>query len=69
MANPLFQALNGNQNGNTQNIAQAFENFRRNFHGDARQVVQNMLNTGQLSQAQFNQLAQEANQLMQILGR
>lgn len=69
MANPLFQALNGNQNGNTQNIARAFENFRRGFHGDARQVVQNMLNTGQLSQAQFNQLAQEANQLMQILGR
>lgn len=69
MANPLFHALNGNQNANTQNIVREFENFRRGFRGDARQIVQNMLNSGQMTQAQFNQLAVQANQLSQILGR
>jgi hypothetical protein len=69
MANPLYHALNGNQNANTQNLAREFENFRRGFRGDARQIVQNMLNSGQMTQAQFNQLAVQANQLSQILGR
>jgi hypothetical protein len=69
MANPLYHALNGNQNMSTQNLAREFENFRRGFRGDARQIVQNMLNSGQMTQAQFNQLAAQANQLSQILGR
>ncbi len=70
MPNPLYQALGGNQiTGNTSDMVRAFEEFRRNFRGDPKQTVQNLLNSGQLTQAQFNQLAQEASQLLQILNK
>ncbi len=70
MSNPLYQALGGYQNaGNTNEMIRAFEEFRRNFRGDPKQTVQNLLNSGQLTQAQFNQLAQEANQLFRIFNK
>lgn len=75
MANPLFNALGGNnmQNmpgpfGNMQNMMNAFQNFRRQFSGDPKQVVQIMLSSGQISQAQFNQAQQMAKQVMNMMG-
>ena len=71
--NPLFNALGGNTPnmpgpfGNMANMMQAFNNFRRQFNGDPKQVVQNMLNSGQLSQSQFNQAQQMAKQFMQMM--
>ena len=63
MANPLFQMLNQNQN-----VLQRFNQFRQNFRGDARQQVQALLNSGKVSQEQYNQAVQMANQLKQMLG-
>lgn len=62
--NPLFNMMGGQapQNDAAQ-IAQKFQQFRTNFSGDPRQMVQNLLNSGKMSQAQYNQLAQLANQL------
>ena len=37
-------------------------NFKKNFQGDARAEVEKMMKNGQLSQAQFNEFAQIANQ-------
>ena len=45
----------------------AFNNFRRQFNGDPKQVVQNMLNSGAISQSQFNQAQQMAKQFMQMM--
>ena len=48
------------------NIAQ-FRNFVQNFskmNKDPRTVVQELLNNGQMSQAQFNELAARVNQMM-----
>ena len=64
MANPMYTQF-GQQPSNpiSQIIAQARE-MQRTFRGDPKQVVQQMLNSGQMSQQQFNALAQQANQIM-----
>lgn len=84
MANPLFNLLNNGMmnnmggngfsngfggSGNLTNLISQFNNFKQNFQGDPKQQVQNMLNSGQMSQSQFNQLAQLANQFQNLLGR
>ncbi len=70
MSNPLYQTLGGNQSaGGMDEMLRAFEDFRRGFRGDPKQTVQNLLNSGQMTQAQFNQLAQQANQLVKYLGK
>jgi hypothetical protein len=44
-------------------------NFRKNFRGDPRQEVQNLLNSGQMSQAQFNQYSQFVMQMADAMGK
>ena len=67
MSNPLFAALGGAQTaqnvGFSQMMAQ-FDRFRSAFQGDARAQVQQLLNSGQMTQAQYNQLGQMASQLL-----
>ena len=65
MQSPLFNALGGNQmNG----IAQRFQQFQRMFQGDPKQQVQQLLNSGKISQTQYNQAVQQAQQLARMLG-
>lgn len=61
MANPIFQQMGGNAPANP--MLQQFLNFKKNFNGNPQQIVQNMLNSGKITQAQVNQCAQKANQL------
>lgn len=44
-----------------------FEQFRKAFTGDPKQQVQAMLNNGQITQEQLNQLAQQATQLRKLI--
>lgn len=60
MANPLYQAMNSND------IMQKFNEFRKNFKGNPQEQVQQMLNSGKITQAQYNRAVQMANQLQQI---
>lgn len=62
----LFNAMGGMPQNN---MMDEFNRFRQSFQGDARQQVQNLLNSGQMTQQQFNQLSQAAQQFMQILHR
>lgn len=48
-------------------LMQQFQQFRRTFQGDPRQQIQQMLNSGKVTQAQYNQAVQQANQMMQML--
>ena len=57
---------NGGMNG-IANIIQQFQQFRNSYRGDARQEIQNMLNSGQLTQAQYNQAVQVARQLQSLI--
>ena len=66
MSNPLFGMLNGQMQMNP--MMQKFNQFRQMFKGDPQQQVQQMLNSGKISQAQYNQAVQMANQVAQMMG-
>ena len=67
MSNPLYQMMGQQmpQNG----LLQRFQQFREIFKGDPRQQVQQLLNSGKVSQAQYNQAVQMAQQLRGLLGK
>ena len=67
MSNPLFQQFGQQQNA-ISGLMQRFEQFRQTFRGDPKQQVQQMLNSGKITQAQYNDAVQKANTLMQMLG-
>ena len=73
MANPLYQQMGGGQMpgpmGQFQQMMGAFQQFKQNFKGDPQQEVQRLLNSGQMSQKQYNQLQQMAMQMSQMMGR
>lgn len=60
--NPIYQQMNQNS------ILQRFEQFKRMFTGDPRQQVQQLLNSGRVSQSQYNQAVQMAQQLQRMMG-
>ena len=68
MANHLYKQYNQpiNDNGLSQIIEQA-KQMRKTFNGNPQQVVQNLLNSGQMSQADFNKYSQIAQQVMQFM--
>ena len=51
------------------NMIQQFNQFRQTFQGDPQQQVQQLLNSGQMTQEQFNQLQQMAQQFGQFFRR
>jgi len=61
--NPLYGQMNQN------NIMQRFQQFQQMFRGDPRQQIQQMLNSGKISQGQYNQAVQMAQQLQRMIGR
>ena len=67
MSNPLFGMMGG---GNINNpMLQQFMQFKNNFKGDPRAQVQQLLNSGRVSQAQYDQAVQMANQIQKMMGR
>ena len=52
---------------NSQAILQQFMNFKNSFKGNAEQQVKTMLNNGQITQEQYNQAVQRANELIKML--
>lgn len=73
MSSPLFDMMGNNQMpgpmGQMQQMLSAFQEFKASFKGDAREEVQKLLNSGQMSQKQYNQLQQMANQMARMMGR
>ena len=66
MSNPLFGMM---QNQAPMNgVVQSFQQFRQMFQGDPKQQVQQMLNSGRISQAQYNQAVQTAQQMAKMMG-
>ena len=48
-------------------MIQQFMQFRQNFQGDPKAQIQQMLNSGRITQAQYNQAVQMAQQLQAML--
>lgn len=72
MSNNLFNQLN-NQTplpfgfSSPVEMVQSFSQFKQTVQGNPKDMVQNLLNSGQMSQQQFNQLSSMANGLKNIL--
>lgn len=70
--NPLFSLIN-NQNGgpvnNFSTLLNRFNQFKAQFQGNPQEQVQQLLNSGQMSQAQFNQLSELARQFQNSMKR
>lgn len=65
MANPLFKQF-GNTNNN--NLFSQFGNFMQQMKGqNPNTILNNMINSGQISQSQLNQAQNMANQLQSQL--
>ena len=67
MANPLYNSVQ-TQNNPMANLISQVREFRKTFNGNPRETVQQLLNSGQMSQQQFNQLSQIAQQVVQAMG-
>lgn len=63
--NPLFNALGGNQ---TNPMLQQLLQFKNSLTGDPQQQIQQMLNSGRITQGQLNQAMQQAQGIATILG-
>lgn len=57
----------GQNNSFNPQMIQQFNQFRRTFNGNPQQTVMNMLRQGMMSNAQFQQLAQMANQFQNFM--
>ena len=69
MSNPLFnamQGMSGNLPGQMGQFQQMAQEFKAGFNGDPQQEVQCLLNSGKMTQQQFNQLYGIAHQFQSI---
>lgn len=55
--------------GGMTNFMNQLNQFRNGIQGNPQQMVQNMLQNGQMSQDQFTQLSNMANQIMPFIRR
>lgn len=62
--NPLFTQMN--QNGLNGFMTQ-LNQLKQTFNGDPNQKIQELLNTGKVSQAQYNRAVQTANQIQRMM--
>ena len=74
MSNPLMQFMGGGAPsgfpgplGNMMQILQQFQQFRAAFKGDPKQQVEMLRKSGQMSDAQYQQLEAMAKQIMPFL--
>ena len=65
MSNPIFQQMN--PMNNIQQVLQRFKQFQQSFRGDARQQVQQLLNSGKVTQSQYDNAVKLAQQLQQLI--
>lgn len=50
--NPLYEQMNGQAGQN--NFLQKFMQFKQSFKGDPQQQIQQLLNSGKVTQAEYN---------------
>lgn len=48
-------------------MMQQFNQFRNSFNGNAQEQVQQLLNSGKISQEQYNQAVKMANELQKYM--
>ena len=66
MANRLYNQF-GRQNNPLEQLAQQAREFRKQFNGNPRQQVEQLIASGRMSQAEFNTYSQIAQQVAQFM--
>ena len=67
MANSVFNLLGNSMSNNPMTATiQRFNQFKQQFQGDPQQKIQQMLNSGQITQEQYNNAVQQANALRNL---
>ena len=65
--NSLFNDFQPQQTNQMNNFLTQFNQFKSTFTGNPEQQVRQLLSSGRMSQEQFNQFAQTANQLQKLI--
>lgn len=65
--NPLYGQMNSNQNMG--GFFQRLNQLKQTFKGDPNAQIQRMLNSGQISQAQYNDAVRKAEQIRKMMGK
>lgn len=70
MKSPLYSAFGGDAPpGGPAQLVRQFEEFRRNFKGDPKAEFMRLVQSGQISQQQLNQLQSAAMQFQNLIGK
>lgn len=69
MANPLFGAFGNNNSNPIMQLVNEARAFRQSFTGNPRAEVEKLLSSGKMTQQQFNQYSQIAQQVLQAMGQ
>lgn len=51
-----------------QNFMQQFQEFKKTFSGNPQEQIRQLLNSGKITQQQYNEAVQKANMLKSIIG-
>ena len=68
MSNPLYNNFSNNQVNSFAQLIQEARNFKNTFKGSPKDEVQRLLNSGAMSQQDFNRFSQVAQQVVQAMG-
>ncbi len=63
--NPLYQQMNKNNGLN--GFMSRLNQLKQTFKGDPNQKIQELLNSGKVSQAQYDKAVQMANQIQSMM--
>ena len=61
--NPLYQQMS-----QSNDIISRFRQFQQTFKGNPQEQVQQLLNSGRITQAQYNAAVQQAQAMQKMLG-
>ncbi len=61
--NPLYSQMQPQPNNS---LMQKFQQFRQSFQGNPHQMIQQMMQSGKISQAQYNQAYQMAQNFQRM---
>ena len=64
----MIQGMSSFSNHPMGQMLQQFNQFKSGFSGDPKQEVQKLLQSGQMSQEQFQKLSQAATQFQKMMG-
>lgn len=67
MSNPLYNSI-----GTTQNLGaltQRINQLKRTFSGNPMDQIQRMMNSGQVTQEQYNRAVQQAQEIMRAMNK